>query len=70
MSEDGKQKITEWTIHHTTDGGHSVDRREFSAFLQSKEGRDMIAKAADAVKVQPSAERRSRASSVGGTQAR
>lgn len=60
LAKDGREKVTEWTIHHTTDGGHSVDRQEFRAFLQSKQGRDMIAKAAGAVRVQPLAGRRSR----------
>ena len=65
MAEDGSEKITELTIHHTTDGGHSVDRQEFRAFLRSKRGRHMIAEAARTVRVQPSAGRTGRAPSSG-----
>ena len=69
MAEGGRE-ITERTIHHTTDGGHSVDRQEFRAFLRSKQGRDMIAEAARAVRVQPPAKRKSRATSSDDAKAR
>lgn len=53
MAEDGRAEITKWRIHHTTAGGHSVDRKQFGEFLRSAQGRDMIAEAAKAVRIGP-----------------
>lgn len=48
MARDSQPTITEWRIHHTTAGGHSVDRKQFGDFLRSDQGQSMIARAAQA----------------------
>ena len=50
MAQGSQPKITEWKIHHTVAGGHSVDRKQFGDFLRSDQGRSMITRAAEAVK--------------------
>lgn len=56
MARDDQPTITEWKIHHTTVGGHSVDRKQFGDFLRSDQGRSMIARAAKAVRIVPQGE--------------
>ena len=63
MARDSQSTITEWKIHHTTAGGHSVDRKQFGDFLRSDQGRSMIVQAAKAVKINPKGEDEGRPSS-------